>query len=145
MAIRTVFTLLVASMLTACARSAVMPLQADMIQVSTSAAPVCGPTGALKVALRQVAIETINRGYDSFIIIGARQGSQITGFTPVTATTVGNTFMLSGGHPLRRHNQGIVAKLFKAGDPAGAKAISARATLGKDWPKIVKQGTTTTC
>jgi|SRR5262245_39094185 len=54
-----------------CARSATMQLSADSFQLVTSAAPVCGSTGAQNVAARRAAIETINRGYDKSLIVGA--------------------------------------------------------------------------
>jgi len=31
------------------------------------------------------------------------------------------------------HDQGLIVKMFKDGDPKGANAISARATLGPKW------------
>ena len=145
MSLRTLLILSAVLVLAACARSAVMPLAADTIQVTTTAAPVCGATGAQNVAVRRVAIETINRGYDKFIILGAQAQSNLSGFTPIVANTSGGTTIISGGQPLTRHSQGIVAKMFKEGDPAGANAISARATLGPKWQEVVKESTATTC
>src|SRR5262247_4899304 len=73
-----------------CARSATMQLSADSFQLVTSAAPVCGRTGAQNVASRRAAIETINRGYDKFLIVGAaaENNVRVVGHTPVQAHTV---------------------------------------------------------
>src|SRR5262245_66458668 len=73
------------------ARSATMQLSADSFQLVTSAAPVCGSTGAQNVAARRAAIETINRGYDKSLIVGAAAENtvRVVGYTPVQAQTVG--------------------------------------------------------
>ena len=51
------------------------------------------------------------------------------------------------GYPIigGKHNQALVVRMFKDGDPRGANAISARGTLGRDWQEAVKEGATTTC
>ena len=53
------------------ARSSVLPIGNDLIQITTSAAPICGPAGAQDAAVKRAAFETIARGYDSFIIVDA--------------------------------------------------------------------------
>jgi hypothetical protein len=138
-------------------------LAQDVVQISARAAPICGQQGAEKVAFQQAAVETIRRGFDRFIIVGGqyRDDVRVVGRTPVTAQTYGTatatgygntvaatgtaTTYYSGGHPIigGAHRQGFVVKMFKAGDPEGVKAISARAELGADWEKIVKSDTAT--
>ena len=83
-------TFAVAIALCGCARSATMQLSADTFQLVTSAAPVCSRTGAQNVAARRAAIETINRGYDKFLILGgaAENNVRVVGHTPVQAHTV---------------------------------------------------------
>ena len=149
----------------ACARSAAIPLSADTVQITTSAAPICGPTGAQTVALRRAAIETLNRGFDTFIIAGGgyQNNVRVVGHTPVqahtygTATAVGHGNMVtaqgqsstyySGGAPIvgGSHDQGLVVRMFKEGDPAGANAVSARGTLGPKWKEAVQENSTGTC
>jgi hypothetical protein len=151
--------------LSACAKSATMPLSVDTFQLTTSAAPVCGRTGAQNVAVRRAAIETINRGYDKFLILGAaaQNNVRVVGHTPVQAHTVGtatatgygnlvtaqgsSTTTYTGGYPIvaGTHDQGLIVKMFKEGDPAGARAIGARATLGPSWKEAVKENAATTC
>jgi hypothetical protein len=148
-----------------CTNSSAVPLAADTVQITTSAAPVCGAAGAQSVALRRAAIETINRGYDKFIVVGGgyQNNVGVIGHTPVVAQTAGaatayggpgyataygnSTTTYSGGQPIiaGSHDQGLVIKLFKNGDPAGANAVSARGTLGPDWKQATTEGTRGTC
>ena len=149
-----------AAALVGCAKSAVMPINGNTIQLTTGAAPVCGAVGAQKVAARQAAVETIRRGFDKFVILdGAYQNSVgVVGYTPVVAQTNGtayatgygnyagqSTTTYSGGNPIiaGSHNQALVVKMFKDGDPAGANAVSARQQLGPDWKKAIEADATT--
>ena len=149
----------VALALAACAKSSTLPLSADMVQIQTHAAPVCGADGAQRLALKQAAVETINRGYDKFVIVDGQYQAQerVVGYTPVVAQTTGSataygvgntayatgqsTTTYTGGMPMTAtaHNQGVVVKMFKDNDPAGANALSARSTLGPGWQKISQE------
>jgi len=68
-----------------------MQLSADTFQLVTSAAPVCGRTGAQNVAARRAAIETINRGVDKFLMLGAaaENNVRVVGHMPVQPHTIG--------------------------------------------------------
>lgn len=50
-----------------------------------------------------------------------------------------STTTYSGGQPIiqETHDQELTVKMFKDGDPEGAEAVSARATLGPKWQEIV--------
>lgn len=140
-------------LLSGCASSSTIPLSKNMVQISTSAAPACGMRGAQKMALRQAAVETINRGFDSFIIVGGQGSSQLVGMTPATTYTTGSatahgtrnyaqaygsaTSTTYGGMPMYSHGQGLTVRMFKPGEPGSDNAISARQTLGPDWQEIV--------
>lgn len=142
-----------------CAASSTIPLSNDTVQITTHAAPVCGMVKAQQLALKQAASETINRGFDKFVILSGQYAplTQVFGYTPVEAHSTGvanvnggivtsstdTTF--SGGQPITgtSHLEGLVVKMFKDGDPSGANAISAKQTLGPDWEKISKDKTTT--
>ena len=146
--------------LPACAKSSVIPITADTFQLTTGAAPVCGQVGAQSVAAKQAAVETVRRGYDKFIVVGGgyQNDTHVVGYTPVVANTsstatgsiYGNNVnvngqsstTVSGGSPIvgGTHNQGLVVKTFKNGDPAGANAVDARSSLGPDWQKSVESG-----
>jgi hypothetical protein len=142
-----------------------MPIAADTVQISTSAARFCGSAGAQDVAVRRAAIETINRGYDRFIVLGAQASNdvRVIGQTPIVANTYGSanvigtggvynasgqsTAVYSGGQPIvaGHYAQGITIKMFKEGDPGSNDGVSARDTLGPDWPKLIQQSATTVC
>ena len=77
-----------------CAKSSTIPIAADTLMITASAAPMCGMTGAQSVAVKQAAVETIRHGYDRFIITDARyqNGVRVVGQTPVVANTMGSAF-----------------------------------------------------
>jgi hypothetical protein len=147
------------ALMAGCARSSVIPLANDTVQITSSAAPICGMAGAQSVAVRQAAVETIRRGYDKFLIQdGAYQSTVgVVGYTPVvaqsngTATVYGNraygtsTTTVTGGQPTvgGHHNQALIVKMFKDGDAAGANAVSARQTLGPKWQDDVQSNAAT--
>ena len=83
--------------------------------------------------------------------------AQTTGTATATATATGygntafasgqSTTTYSGGQPIiaGTHDQGLVVKMFKDGDPAGANALSAREQLGPKWGEAVKESSSGTC
>jgi hypothetical protein len=156
---RSIIVALVALFLSGCARSGAMPLAQDTVQISTSAAPVCGRQGAQKVAFQRAAVETLRLGYDRFVILGGDTQSDIrvVGYTPTqaystgtaTATGWGNrvtaygssTTTVTGGQPIYggSHNQGLVVKMFREGNPAGGNALDARKVLGPGWQDAINK------
>ena len=56
--------ILSAFLLGGCASSSVMQLDSNTVQITTSAAPVCGSQGAQQVAQKRAAYETLKRGLD---------------------------------------------------------------------------------
>lgn len=152
-------------LLAACSHSSVLDLDANTVQVSANAAPICGAEGAQKVTTRLAAIETIKHGFDRYIVLGSQAGTtpQYAGTTPLvansygsgTVTTYGNTgtfqaqstTQYSGGTPiiLNRHNQALQVRMFKADDPQAVNALDAKRILGSDWRKLVAKGTVATC
>jgi hypothetical protein len=150
------FALLVLSLAVAgCARTSVLPLAADTLQITASAAPACGATGAQSVALHRAAVETLRHNYDRFIIVGqgAQNNVRVINTPPTQATTVGSgvitangntatvsgvsTTTYSGGGPMvfGSHDQSLVIKMFRDSDAGAQNAISARDTLGPNWQK----------
>lgn len=148
---------------TGCASATVVPLAQDTVQITSAAAPVCGMTGAQNVASQRAAVETIRRGYDKYVIVGGgyQNNVGVVGYTPVVANTSGSataygnanyatayghsTTTFSGGQPIvaGAHNQGLVVKMFKAGDPAAPQALDARSELGAEWQKKVASNSLT--
>ena len=155
----------IAVALVGCASSSVMPLANDTLEITTSAAPICGATGAQDVAIRRAAIETLTHGYDKFLIVdaAARNNVGVVGHTPLQATSTGTATvfangnmatgygqsqtMITGGQPIigGHHDQALVIKMFKDDDHAGSNAISARRTLGPDWKQKIVENLKTTC
>jgi len=115
-------------------------LAQDTIQITARAAPICGPVGAEKLALKQAAVETIRRGFDRFIVVNAQAGGSYRGNTPVVVQNMGGGMAVaSGGAPIIAPNQGLVIRMFKESDPQGANALPARDTIGPDWPEQIKK------
>ena len=123
-----------------CAGASTVPLAQDTVQITARAAPVCGPAGAEKLALKQAAVETIRRGYDRFIVLNAQAGGSYVGSTPIVVQNMGGGMaMATGGQPMIAPNQGLVIKMFKDGNPQGTNALPARDTLGPDWQEQIKR------
>ena len=57
-------------------KSSVIPLSADTIEITTTASLACGTAGARNAAFTRAAIETINRGFDRFVIFPGTAGFQ---------------------------------------------------------------------
>lgn len=149
----------------ACAGSSVMDVDSDTIVISTSAAPACGQRGAQSVAVKRAAFETLRRGYDRYVILGAQAQNNVgvVGHTSLVANTYssgtvqtyGNTgsysgysnTYVSGGQPIigGSHDQQLAIRMFRASDPQGARAVDARQVLGPDWQKVLKKGPGSTC
>jgi hypothetical protein len=151
--------------LAACTRTSVIPIATDTIEITASAAPVCGAAGAQEAAIRYAAVQVIKSGYDRFIVVGQNASNTIgvIGYTPLTANTVGTATAsggngyatangnaittYSGGQPIigGEHGHTLVVRMFREGDAGGANAVSARGFLGSDWQKAVSEGRLGTC
>lgn len=134
---------LLAAVLTGCASSDVTPLSRNAVQIDVSAAPVCGKSGARRLAYKKAAVETINRGYDKFIIADASSYSQsrVIGTTPLYVS--GN--YIYGGQPIRggSHNAGLIVQMYRNGQAGSGNALDARQQLGPNWQTIVNERTVT--
>lgn len=134
-----------------CAGGEAIRTSANTMLVQAGAAPACGPQGALRVAQRVAAVETIRAGFDRFIVTGTQGQSNIALVQgPGTAST---TISGSGGFYQARtmftpgptfevgsHDRGLAVVMFRNGEPGAANAVDARETLGKDWAELVKTG-----
>jgi hypothetical protein len=163
-AMRIVATFL-ALILAGCASSTTIPITNDVVQVNTSAAPACGGNGARRVAVQQAAVETINRGYDRFIVMDGQHQNNVgvVGYMPqqsystgsVQGSVYGNQYSAYGssntttygGQPIYggSHDQALTIKMFRNSDPGAGNAIDARQTLGPEWQEIVSKGGPRTC
>lgn len=141
--------------LTSCAASSTMRTSQDTVIIKTRAAPICGTSGAMKVAQKQAAIETLKSGYDRYMILGNSGYSDVRAhqmpgtyntvgtaniygnygtYNATTTYTPGPTFVTGG------HKENLVVKMFKDGQPGSASALSAKETLGPKWEDAIKSG-----
>lgn len=154
----TILVVAVCSALASCAASSTMRVSQNEMIIKTDAAPVCGSTGAARVAQKQAAIETIKAGYDRYVLVGQAANSnvnvtQMPGSyqTFGTAQMYGNTgtfqsntvynpgpTIVTGGH-----HQAIGVRMFREGEAGSQNAISARETLGPKWQEAVKKNVLT--
>jgi hypothetical protein len=144
-----ILSLASALLLTGCASASVMDLDANTVQVSAGAAPACGAIGAQKYAVKTAAYQTLRRGYDKYVIVGAQGTSEqrFGGYTPMYANTYGNSTVITGGAPIvmTEHGQNLVVHMFHVGDPGADNAVDAKTSLGPDWQKILTKGPGNTC
>ncbi len=95
------------------------------------------------MAFKKAAVETINRGYDKFIILNSQTASEsrVVGTTPLYVS--GN--YIYGGQPIRSgsHNTGVIVKMYRNGQAGSGNALDARSQLGADWQTIVQEKTVT--
>lgn len=138
--------------LAGCTSSETIRTSKDTAIVQTSAAPICGGTGAARTAYKQAAISTIQAGYDSFIIVNGASSNNVRSMQmPGSYHTYGNVSS-SGNFSANTtyspgpiitagtHDQSFAVKMFKSGEPGAGSAISARDVLGPEWAKIAKNG-----
>ena len=142
-----------------CAETTVTPISRNQIMISTSAEAECGTSGAMKVATKMAAIETLRRGYERYIIAGADAQSNVSAVSlaPTYATTsstydvygdsiYGNSYTDFGGGGLMMvgtNDAGLHVVMFKRGERGFNDAVDAKAQLGSDWQKLVKDGVNT--
>lgn len=147
------FLIVMVILITGCARTSTMPLSRNVVQVTVNAAPVCGTAGAQRVALRVAAAETVNRGFERFIIGGAEQSSELIvaggGTSNTRVTFIGNTaYATTTSSPpifMHRRNQVINVVMLNRGDIGFENGLDAKQTLGSDWQKKLDTSGLTTC
>ena len=141
--------------ITACARTEIIPTAKNQAVISTSAAPVCGTEGALRVANQMAAVATLRQGYERFFLSGVGTDSNVqvyqvpgsTSYTTGTVNIVGNsaygsfqtytppTTVVSG-----RNYAEMQVYMVNRGDPGYQNALDARRVLGPDWQEKVADG-----
>lgn len=153
------FLLVLAVAVAGCASSSVTPISQNQFILNTSAAPACGTAGAQKVASKMAAVETLRRGYERYLIVGARNQNNTrvanmprTGaYTTATVNTYGNTAYGTaqtnyyGGGPmvLGKHDAQLGVIMLRAGEPGYDNALIAKQELGPKWQQLVEKGVST--
>ena len=141
--------------LAGCAGGNAMRTSANTVMVQASAAPVCGPEGAARVAAQTAAIETIRAGYTRYVINSGQSQNNVralalpgqtyhqgnltywrgTGTFSGTSTYVPGPVIIAG-----RHSQNLFVTMYRPGDVGFENALDARQTLGPDWQEKVRNG-----
>lgn len=146
------FVILVAG----CAETSVTPISRNEVIISTSAAPACGRTGAARVASQMAAVETLRRGFERYVVLGAQSQNNVRAITtgPTSATTTGtfNTFgntttgnsttTFGGSQTIftGSNDADLRVLMLNRGERGFQQGIDARQTLGPDWQKLVADG-----
>jgi hypothetical protein len=147
-----VFTVVLAS----CATTSVTPISRNQFIISTEAAPVCGRTGAATVAVKMAAVETLRRGYQRFVILGANSQNNVstirTGPTYATTTgyantygntTYGNATTTFGGSQtilVGSNDADLNVLMINPGETGYEQGLDAKAELGPEWQELVTSG-----
>lgn len=142
--------------LAACASTDVTQLSRNEIVVNTSAAPLCGTQGARNVVARMAAIESIRRGFDRFVIVGAENRNNVvaTGTGPTSASTTGQattfgnrtnleaetTYRGAGVQYSGTYDSSLLVHMLAPGDAGYDQGVDARAVLGPEWQALVAKG-----
>ena len=138
-----------AGVMTGCARTSAVPVDADTIEIAVRVATICDGRDADRLARRQAAVETIRRGFEDYIVVDSVGGDHLADAAPATARTnlYGNRTgtLFSEDAPLLAHHRVLTVRMFHAGQGDSTATVSARAVLGDDWEAVVAKGAPTTC
>jgi hypothetical protein len=149
-------SIVMALLATGCTTTSVTPVARNQVIISTSAAPVCGRAGATKVASRMAAVETIRRGYQRFIILGAASDSNVStyrtgpthAYTTGRVSTYGNTSYgnatttFGGGQTIfvGSNDADLSVLMINPGEQGFNNGVDAKSELGPKWEQAVKNG-----
>ena len=135
--------------LAGCARTSTVALDENMIEVAVRVPTICSGADADRLAQRQAAVETIRRGFESYVVVDSVGGDHVEGYVPWTARTnlegSGTTPIFADAAPLIAHHRVLTVQLFRAEQGDSANAVSARAALGRDWETLVTSGAPAMC
>ena len=135
--------------MTGCARTSTVALDADTIEIAVRVATICDGRDAERLAHRQAAVETIRRGFDDYIVTDSIGDDHAADDAPVTARTTlygsSDRVLFAEYAPLLAHHRVLSVRMFSAGQGESGVALSARAVLGDDWEALVRNGASATC
>ena len=140
-----------------CTRNSIVQTAQNQALISTSAAPVCGTDGAMRVAGEMAAVATLRQGYARYIIgdassdsnvqlVQIQSGSNTTGtINTFGNTSYGNFQTTYNSTPMftGRNNAQLLVFMFNVGEPGFEQALDAKTILGSDWEEKVLNGITT--
>jgi hypothetical protein len=152
---KTAAAILVVAHLTGCASASAIHTSQNEMLIQSSAAPACGGIGALKVAQKQAAIETVKAGYDRYVITNGAAANSVTATKGMGSYSTFGQFNGYGGYNATTtympgpmivsgtHDQSLAIHMFHDGEPGASNAIEAKQILGPKWKEIVKDGVMT--
>ena len=138
-----------------CASTEVVQVSRNQAVISTSAAPVCGTEGALKVAQKMAAVATLRQGYKRFILSGVGSYSNVQinrvpssySYTTGTVNVYGNsgfgnfqTYTPTRTQISGRNHAEMQVLMLNQEDSGYQNALDAKEVLGSEWKKIVEKG-----
>ena len=132
-----VAALAVMSGLTACAQTEIIQTAKNQAVVSTSAGPVCGTAGALRVANQMAAVATLRQGYERFSLSGVGTDSNVQVHQFPGSTYTPPTTVVTG-----RNSAQMQVFMMNTGDSGYQNALDAKRVLGPNWQKKVADGIT---
>ena len=141
-----------------CASTEIVQVARNQAIISTTAAPVCGTDGALRVAQKMAAVATLRRGYERFLLSGVGSHSNVEvktvpgsySYTTGTVNTIGNTtfgsfqtYTPSETEITGKNHAEMHVLMLNRGDAGYSSALDAKEVLGSEWKKIVEKGVST--
>jgi hypothetical protein len=151
----TLSAIIAVAALSGCTSSSAVRTSQNTAIIKTSAAPICGGTGASRVAEKEAAIETLKARYDRYIIVDAASANNVSASQMPGHYSTYGTANVYGGYgtysatttyqpgPLvfhGSHDQAFAIRMFHDGDPGADQALSAKEALGPKWQQIAKDG-----
>ena len=142
----------------ACAKSEAIRTSGNNFVLQTSAAPICGPTGAARVASQMAAVETLRAGYDRYIIFNGSSANNVSLVQGGGTSRSSGSLTYGGGYgnysgrttytpgpvfEMGTHDQSLTVQMYRDSEPDAKNAISAREALGPEWADKVKSGVNT--
>ena len=139
----------VLGVMTGCARTSTVPLDADTVEITVRVGTICDAGDADRLARRQAAVETVRRGFEDYVVIDSVGGDHVAGeaSTAARANLYGADTgpLFSEDAPLLAHHRVLTVRMFRAGEGDSAASVSARAVLGSDWEMLVTRSAPATC
>lgn len=139
----------------ACAKTEIVQTAQNRAVISTSAAPVCGTEGALRVAQQMAAVATLRQGFDRFLLGGVGSHSDVRvshvpgnySYTTGTLNRTGNygSFNAQTYRPTTtvvtgRNRAQMEVLMLRPRDPRFHEGLDARRVLGPKWRDKVVNG-----
>lgn len=123
--------------LAACTSTSTTRLNQNELLITTSADSDCMTAGAMAVASKMAAVETIRHGFERYTILGSSRNSDPNMiYIPSDDESIFAGDFLDFGS----YDASLRVRMFNPGDPGYRQGLDAREQLGPEWPKLVENG-----